>query len=114
MYNNGKDNRLFDIYGPSDKLTFAYYIDIGFQRHKDKPNNQPGTRSFYTLLIYLNEDFEDGKTIYYLDNNTKIIKPKTGMAVLFDISIPHSVEKVMGEKWIIGAKIQYTLRIKSK
>ena len=52
----------------------------------------------YTLLIYLNSNYEGGET------NT--IKPETGKALIFDIDLWHSELPVInGEKYWIGCEI---------
>lgn len=65
-------------------------------------------KSNYTLLIYLNDNFKGGYTTFY-DNNLKktvSIKPKKGMALLFDISLWHKGCKILkGEKYWVGCEI---------
>jgi len=51
----------------------------------------------YTLVLYLNDDFEGGETVIYdTDGRTvkKIIKPKQGSILIFPIDQYHSVKKI--------------------
>lgn len=62
----------------------------------------------YTLLIYLNDDFEGGKTIFYDDNFNKTteIIPKKGSCLIFDINLYHEGTQVIsGSKYWIGCEI---------
>ena len=65
-------------------------------------------KSNYTLLIYLNDDFEGGDTVFYNNNfkETVRIKPELGKALLFDISLWHQGLKILkGNKYWIGCEI---------
>ncbi len=62
----------------------------------------------YTLLVYLNDNFENGNTIFYDEslNISKNIKPVEGMCIVFDIKLWHRGECVLnGEKYWIGCEI---------
>jgi prolyl 4-hydroxylase len=73
----------------------------------DKMNRYAGQRRA-TLLIYLNDDFDGGETVFTKLNKT--IKPKKGKGILFwnttslDKIIPESIHQgspvLNGEKWI--------------
>ena len=58
----------------------------------------------YTLLIYLNDNFDGGETAFY-DNNFKIkrkICPKKGDGVIFNVDTYHQGLKVMnGNKYFL-------------
>lgn len=73
-------------------------------------------KSFFTVNIYLNEDFEDGNTRFYLDStDTNIIthsfKPSTGLAVIFNhetCSYLHDGQVVTsGRKYLLRTDIMY-------
>jgi hypothetical protein len=60
--------------------------------------------SKHTVLIYLNDDFEGGETVFY-DNNfreTCRIQPKKGRVLVFDINLYHagSVVRQGVKRWI--------------
>jgi len=65
-------------------------------------------KSRWTLLIYLNDDYEGGHTLFYDDDFkfTKDITPKKGMALLFDIDLWHRGDVIItGNKRWIGCEI---------
>uniref|UniRef100_A0A6C0C8W6 Prolyl 4-hydroxylase alpha subunit domain-containing protein n=1 Tax=viral metagenome TaxID=1070528 RepID=A0A6C0C8W6_9ZZZZ len=65
-------------------------------------------KSNYTLLIYLNDDYDGGTTAFFDDKFNPIldIVPKKGMALLFDIDLWHQGNKVVdGTKYWIGCEI---------
>ena len=88
-------------YLPGDK--FGLHTDTGlFYDSKTKE------KSSHTLLIYLNDDLEGGETVFYDDkfNQTKIILPKQGKALLFDISLWHQGSEIIyGNKYWIGCEM---------
>ena len=66
----------------------------------------------YTLLIYLNEDFKGGETVFYDDNfrKTTTIAPKAGSALFFDIALWHEAEGILaGKKYWIGTELMTPL-----
>lgn len=88
-------------YVPGD--SFSLHTDTGLYYNKDA-----GEKSRWTLLIYLNDDFDGGETVFYDDNwrVTKSITPKKGHAVLFDIDLWHKGSPVTrGAKYWIGCEI---------
>jgi hypothetical protein len=92
-------------------VTFAYYASgQGFGIHTDTGILDPSRKeeSSYVVLIYLNDDYEGGETVFY-DSHYKEsarIKPEKGKAVIFDIDVLHSGEKVItGEKYWIGCDL---------
>lgn len=88
-------------YVPGD--SFSLHTDTGLYY-----NAKTHEESTHTLLIYLNDDFEGGETIFYNDNFKEIrrIKPQRGMALLFDIRLWHCGMIVSaGEKYWIGCEI---------
>lgn len=65
-------------------------------------------KSRWTLLIYLNADYEGGKTLFYDDNwqPTEDITPEKGKALLFDIDLWHRGDILKsGIKYWIGCEI---------
>ncbi len=80
---------------------FILHTDTG--AHYDRKN---GTCSTYTVLIYLNDNYEGGELVFYDDfgNITKTINPAKGLCVIFDIKLYHCAKKVIGEKYWIGCE----------
>lgn len=80
---------------------FSIHTDTGCHYTKNK-------KSSHTLLIYLNDDFEGGETSFYNQDFqlVKTIKPKRGRAILFNILLWHTAEKLKrGEKFWIGTEV---------
>lgn len=65
-------------------------------------------KSTHTLLIYLNDNFEGGHTIFYDSKFKKVldIEPKEGRCVVFPVDIFHEGLMVLeGEKCWIGCEL---------
>lgn len=82
---------------------FGLHTDTGLfydKSAKEKTN--------YTLLAYLNDDFNGGETVFYNDNFKEIVRitPKAGTCVVFDINLWHQGLKVLdGQKHWIGCEL---------
>jgi hypothetical protein len=64
--------------------------------------------SKFTLLIYLNDNFKGGQTQFYDDNfnKTRIIQPKSGRCLMFDINLFHAgLPLIEGTKMWIGTEL---------
>lgn len=87
---------------------FGLHTDTGLYY-----NIHTNEKSKWTLLIYLNDEFEGGSTIFYDTDTwekTQEIVPKTGMALLFDIDLWHRGDPlVSGFKYWIGCEIIGTI-----
>ena len=105
----GIDNALY----PNKYIMAGHYIPgNSFSIHTDTGlfyDSQLNHKSQWTLLVYLNENFHGGETIFYDTNTwdiTHTIKPETGKALIFDIDLWHSGAPVEnGEKYWIGCEI---------
>ena len=90
--------------GVSERFRF-YRYDRGqfFGRHPDGPTRRSnGERSRLTLIVYLNDDFEGGETIF--DHTT--IEPTTGMALLFIHGLMHEGAEVLeGRKYVLRTEV---------
>jgi len=92
-------------------MTGKYLSNNNFGLHTDTGlfyNKNTKEKSQYTLLIYLNDDFEGGTTSFFTDNfqPTVTIHPKQGTALLFDIDLWHKGDKLIsGEKYWIGCEL---------
>lgn len=84
--------------------SFSLHTDTGLYYDKERKE-----KSRWTLLIYLNDDFEGGETVFYHTDTwaeTHRIRPHTGMALLFDIDLWHSGQPLLrGQKFWIGCEI---------
>ena len=82
---------------------FSLHTDTGLFYSRDKQE-----RSSWTLLIYLNDDYVGGHTIFYDENwnQTHSIKPEKMKALLFDIDLWHRGDTIIeGTKYWIGCEI---------
>lgn len=86
---------------------YRYKPGEEFKRHRDQSyirNNREA--SYYTFMIYLNQDFEGGETTF----NSQIIRPLTGMALIFLHSLEHAGSPVKkGTKYVLRTDIMYRL-----
>ena len=88
-------------YKPGD--SFGLHTDTGLYY-----NPRESLKSRWTLLIYLNDDFSGGETVFYDDSwkVSKVITPEKGKALLFDIDLWHKGNEVIsGTKHWIGCEI---------
>ncbi|GAM18569.1 hypothetical protein SAMD00019534_017440 [Acytostelium subglobosum LB1] len=105
-----------------DCFTFGRYEPGGrFKPHLDATYAEsPDRRSIFTMQIYLNDDYEGGKTNFFLPANplevdkhvlSASVTPKTGMAVLFNHDTLHEGAMVdKGVKYIMRVDMMF-LRI---
>lgn len=92
----GVNERLrFYRYDPGQQ--FAPHVDGSFTRSN-------GEQSLLTLMVYLNEDFEGGETIF----NEATIRPQTGMALIFQHALMHEGAAVTsGRKYVLRSDVIY-------
>jgi len=108
--------------GLDDCYTFGKYLPGGrFKPHYDATfAENPDKRSIYTLQIYLNDNYEGGKTNFFHPENPlevtkhkldKSVEPKTGRALIFNHDTLHEGAEVLsGEKYIMRVDMMF-LRI---
>jgi hypothetical protein len=82
--------------------------------HSDGSAYDENKSSSYTILVYLNKDFEGGRTVFVEDyddeeiinDNSIYVTPKTGLILLLDQNKLHFAEKVSnGVKYILRGDI---------
>ena len=79
---------------------FAPHSDGAFVRDERE-------QSWYTFMVCLNEGFEGGETVFFVEPE-KSIKPKTGMGLLFQHPIIHEGAEVKkGIKYVIRTDLIY-------
>ena len=82
-------------YGPGQ--FFRSHFDGAFQRG-------PGERSQYTLMVYLNEDFEGGGTSF----GSEVVTPATGKLLAFLHRQRHQGDEVSrGVKYVLRTDVMY-------
>jgi 2OG-Fe(II) oxygenase superfamily len=89
---------------------FDWHLDGYFER-------TTGERSFFTFLIYLNDDFEGGATSFRDDSSgvmsfgTLQILPKKGKGLIFHHPIPHRGDPVTaGRKYVLRTDVMFARR----
>ena len=100
--------------GLNERLRF-YRYDVGqkFDWHRDGVFERPnGERSFFTFMVYLNDDFEGGATSFrergYAGDGLVNVTPRKGMALLFHHPIPHRGDEVTsGRKYVLRTDVMY-------
>ena len=64
--------------------------------------------SYFTFMIYLNDDYEGGQTTF----NHVTIEPKQGTALIFQHDLEHEGKAVtQGIKYVLRTDIMYQLKI---
>jgi prolyl 4-hydroxylase len=92
-------NEMFRFYKYEKGERFKKHIDGSYIRNEEEA-------SYFTLMIYLNDDFEGGETVFQ-DHN---IQPKKGMALVFYHGMKHSGEEIKaGIKYVLRTDIMYKL-----
>lgn len=90
------------VFQPGD--AFGIHTDTGL--FYDRALSE---KSRWTVLIYLNDDFEGGDTVFYDGDTwaeTRRVKPEAGKALVFDIDLWHSGSPVTtGVKRWIGCEL---------
>jgi hypothetical protein len=94
---------------PDERMIFLRYgVGDHFGVHRDAPYiPDADSRSLYTMMIYLNDEFLGGETGF--PGLNRVIRPKTGMALIFPHRVQHQglpVER--GIKYALHTFIVYS------
>lgn len=93
-------NERFRCYRYKPGMRFAPHSDGSYIRDDSE-------MSFYTYLVYLNDDFEGGETTFFTKPEV-VVKPVTGDAVLFQHPLVHEGSIVRsGVKYVARTDIMY-------
>ncbi len=103
IYNHvavGLNERLrFYRYEPTQK--FSWHSDGSFSRAN-------GEKSLLTFMIYLNEDFQGGETVFIGNAKTEIV-PKTGLMTAFKHELVHEGSVVRnGKKYVLRSDVMFS------
>ena len=101
MYEVDSLNEMFRFYKYSPGQRFKMHRDGSFKRNEKE-------ESFFTFLIYLNEEFEGGETEFYYQQRK--ISPKKGTMVIAPAGFTHSHrgnKPVSGDKYIATSWIMF-------
>lgn len=84
---------------------YRYNPGERFKMHRDGPWVEDGLTSEWTLIVYLNEGFTGGRTIF---RDRCEITPKTGSAIVFTHRLWHEGEAVeTGTKYVLRSDVLY-------
>jgi prolyl 4-hydroxylase len=93
-------NELFRFYKYSPGQRFKMHIDGSYQRNEIEC-------SFYTFLLYLNDDFEGGETEF---QNICMVNPKQGSLLVFYHPLKHEGKVLIsGKKYCLRSDVMYKL-----
>lgn len=93
-------NERFRCYRYQPGMKFAPHADGAFHRDDDE-------QSFYSVLVYLNGDFEGGATTFITEPEIAI-QPETGKILLFQHPIIHEGSLVTsGVKYVARTDLMY-------
>ncbi|KQT24486.1 oxidoreductase, 2OG-Fe(II) oxygenase [Chryseobacterium sp. Leaf405] len=94
-------NEMFRIYKYSPGQRFKMYRDGSYIRNENE-------KSFYTFMIYLNDDFEGGETEF---ENLFTVAPKKGYALVFHHPLRHEGKTLIsGLKYVLRTDVMYSKR----
>lgn len=108
--------------GLNESLRFCRYEEGGFflPHHDGGFDRNEFERSLYTLMVYLNDDFEGGATNFYREDQrhytpgdpSKIVytyQPQAGDVIVFHSQIVHDGSLVTkGYKYILRSEVMYS------
>lgn len=98
-YNILDFNEMFRIYKYSPGQRFKMHRDGSYIRNENE-------KSFYTFMIYLNDDFEGGETEF---ENLFTVAPKKGAALVFYHRLRHEGKTLMsGLKYVLRTDVMYS------
>jgi hypothetical protein len=93
-------NELFRFYKYESGQQFKKHRDQSFIRNENEA-------SYFTFMIYLNDDFEGGETTF----NNLAIKPQQGTALIFLHDLEHEGSEIKtNKKYVLRTDIMYRLR----
>lgn len=94
-------NERFRFYRYEPGQKFAYHMDGYFRREN-------GEQSMLTFMIYLNDEFTGGETSFMNGENT-IVKPETGMMLVFNHTLFHEGSEVLsGRKYVLRSDVMFS------
>ncbi|MGU3374587.1 2OG-Fe(II) oxygenase [Chryseobacterium sp. M5A1_1a] len=94
-------NEMFRVYKYSPGQQFKMHRDGNYVRNENE-------KSFYTFLIYLNDDFEGGETEF---ENLFTVAPKQGTALIFYHPLRHEGKTLInGLKYVLRTDVMYSCK----
>lgn len=91
-------NELFRFYRYDAHQQFNWHYDAPYRRNQNE-------QSFYTFMIYLNDDFKGGETAF----RGFEVKPNIGEGIFFSQELEHAGLPVLsGRKYILRTDVMYS------
>lgn len=91
-------NEMFRVYKYSKGQRFKMHMDGAFERNENE-------LSFYSFLIYLNDDFTGGETVF---RNIESVQPQKGNALVFRHKNRHEGKEVVsGIKYVLRTDVMF-------
>jgi len=93
---------------------YRYTEGQSFSKHQDGATVRDGAQSLWTLLLYLNEDFEGGATRLCVFDDREVsrsldVQPATGACFVFDHGILHSSTPITrGVKYVCRSDVMFS------
>lgn len=100
----------YDAVGVNERLRFYRYDEAErFVWHRDGSfQRDDGVRSHLTLMVYLNQDFYGGETVFDLGGEPIVVHPRRGMALMFEHPVRHQGAPVtFGRKYVVRTDVMY-------
>lgn len=94
--------------GLNERFRFnKYQPGQQFKKHRDQSFiRNSNEASYYTFMVYLNEDYSGGETKF----NNLVVTPKKGSALIFYHYLEHEGAEVLkGTKYVLRTDIMYRL-----
>lgn len=93
-------NEMFRVYRYTKGQRFKMHRDGSYQRNESEC-------SFFSFIIYLNDDFEGGETEF---RKLSTVKPEKGSALIFHHPYRHEGKEIeSGTKYVLRTDIMYKL-----
>ncbi len=106
--------RGWDLVGFNERWRY-YRYDPGqtFAPHRDGAyERENGERSRFTFMIYLNDGYEGGETIFHEGREVLRVKPERGKVLVFHHPLLHEGAPVVaGRKYVLRTDIMYRKRM---
>jgi len=94
-------NERFRFYRYHPGQSFRWHLDASFRRNAQE-------RSWFSLIIYLNDDFEGGETEFDLRQGFHRVNPEQGMVLVFEHPLRHQGAAVVrGVKYVLRTDVMY-------
>lgn len=112
-----ENNKQWNLLGLNDDFRYyRYQVGQRFKAHLDGSYEKIDSKSFFTVLFYLNDDYQGGETKFFTKNHGRlnvkeasfVIQPKLGSALIFRHEQFHEGAMVTnGVKYVLRTDAMY-------